>query len=174
MRFGIDFAGGTEVAVRFAKRGRRRGGDPRDRRVVRRAGPDRRALRRDVGAEFLIRFNRVGDTNEAECPTPRDARTLRRSRAAAARLAEARRPAPSGSRLELTAVSTGSRPRCAQARRPATILSVDYVGPQVGDDLRRDGLKSIGIATLASSRTSRSASARASARARSSRSCTTC
>jgi preprotein translocase subunit SecF len=146
MRFGIDFAGGTEVAVRFAKQ---EGVDEASiRAVVESCGVQDPTVVRygeTSAPEFLIRFNRVGDTNEQECPTPPEAA------APAAPPAGEGQAAPPPERLA-TSSATAVVDRLTPAMRAKfgdlDVLSVDYVGPQVGDDLRRDGLKSLGIATL--------------------------
>ena len=73
MRLGIDFAGGTEVAVRFTA-GDADEGKIRD--VAESCGVQVPTVVRygeTSAPEFLIRFNRVGDSNEEECPTPADA-----------------------------------------------------------------------------------------------------
>jgi len=145
MRFGIDFAGGTEVAVRFAQN------EGVDEAVIREVAEscgvqDPTVVRygETSAPEFLLRFNRVGDSNESQCPTPAEA-----GAPAAAAPAEGDAPAPE--RLA-TSSSTAVVDRITPALRAKfgdlDVLSVDYVGPQVGDDLRRDGLTSLGIATL--------------------------
>jgi len=85
--------------------------------------------------EFLIRFNRVGDANEAECPPP-----------PADSEAETHQIA---SNPAATAVIERLTPVMEKQLGALEILSVDYVGPQVGDDLRRDGLRSLAFATVA-------------------------
>jgi preprotein translocase SecF subunit len=88
--------------------------------------------------EFLIRFNRVGDANDAECPPPPadDTATEGETHQIASNPAA-------------TAVIERLTPLMEKQLGSLQILSVDYVGPQVGDDLRRDGLNSLGLATLA-------------------------
>jgi preprotein translocase subunit SecF len=139
MRLGIDFAGGTEVAVRFDAEGKV------DEGVI-------RALAEGCGVvdptvvrygetsapEFLIRFNRVGEAREADCPSPPE---------------EGEKPAAGTRQIAVSPATTAVIDRLTLAMQQhlgaLQILSVDYVGPQVGDDLRRDGLRSLGIATLA-------------------------
>jgi len=88
--------------------------------------------------EFLIRFNRVGDANAAECPAPAEPEK-----------AEGEKPVREiASSPTTTAVVDRLTPVLQKSLGALQILSVDYVGPQVGDDLRRDGIKSLAIATL--------------------------
>jgi preprotein translocase subunit SecF len=151
MRLGIDFAGGTEVAVRFAA-GDADEGKIRD--VAESCGVQAPTVVRygeTSAPEFLIRFNRVGDANEQECPTPAD------SGAPAVPEGGEDPAAPSGEAQAASArLATSSSTAVVDRLTPALrgkfgdldVLSVDYVGPQVGDDLRRDGLTSLAIATL--------------------------
>jgi preprotein translocase SecF subunit len=140
MRFGIDFAGGTEVAVRFEKEGRSDEGSIRT--IAEACGVlDPTVVRygETSAPEFLIRFNRVGDANEAECPAaPSD--TEKAAEPGAREIA-----ASPGTTAVIDRLTQSMRERLGDLQ----ILSVEYVGPQVGDDLRRDGLMSLGIATLA-------------------------
>src|SRR5262245_27902855 len=138
MRWGIDFAGGTEVAVRFESADVDEG---KIRTLVEACGIVDPTIVRygESGArEFLIRFNRIGDAREDECPAPPS-----ESEAAGEETHQiATNPAA-------TEVIERLTPLLEKRLGSLQILSVDYVGPQVGDDLRRDGLKSLGIATLA-------------------------
>jgi preprotein translocase subunit SecF len=163
MRLGIDFAGGTEVAVRFAHE---EGVDEAAIRAIAEScgvqDPTIVRYGETSAPEFLVRFNRVSDANERECP----------SAAGEAPAAPAPTPAPpAGGDAAAPAAGAPGAPAPVPAERLASssatavvdrltpalrtklgdldVLSVDYVGPQVGDDLRRDGLKSLGIATLA-------------------------
>jgi preprotein translocase subunit SecF len=162
MRFGIDFAGGTEVAVRFA---RQEGVDEAAiRAIVESCGVQDPTVVRygeTSAPEFLVRFNRVGDTNESECPSPAGGEPAAAPAAPAGREAAAAPAAeapaadapgaPAPERLatsSATAVVDRLTPAMRAKLGELDVLSVDYVGPQVGDDLRRDGLKALGIATL--------------------------
>jgi len=143
VRFGIDFAGGTEIAVRF---------DPA-------TDVDEGALRSLAGAcgapepavvrygetdvpEFLIRFRPV---EEAE-RTPADACPL--SDASRRHLEEVD---------EATGADAGSPgallvDRLTLAMRdsigPHEVMRVEFVGPRVGSELRGDALKALSIALL--------------------------
>ena len=160
MRFGIDFAGGTEVAVHFTAADV---DEAKIRAIVESCGVQDPTVVRygeTSAPEFLIRFNRVGDTNEAECPTPAEAAAPAQAGAPPAAEAPAApggeapaepAAAPAPERLatsSATAVVDRLTPAMRAKLGDLDVLSVDYVGPQVGDDLRRDGLKSLGIATL--------------------------
>ena len=142
MRFGIDFAGGTEVAVRFDTEGKA------DEGVIRTLAEACGVLDPTVvrygetsAPEFLIRFNRVGPANEAECPlAPEEQQKLADVDHATREIATSPGTTAVIDRLTLA---------MKQHLGGLQILSIDYVGPQVGDDLRRDGLRSLGIATLA-------------------------
>jgi preprotein translocase subunit SecF len=138
MRWGIDFAGGTEVAVRFETTDVDEG---RVRAVAEACGVlDPTVVRygETSAPEFLIRFNQVGDAS-AECPAPSEDEK-------AAGEAPVREIASSPG---TTAVIDRLTPAMQKQLGGLQILSVEYVGPQVGDDLRRDGLTSLAIATLA-------------------------
>jgi preprotein translocase subunit SecF len=137
MRWGIDFAGGTEVAVRFEAADV---DEARIRELAESCGVQAPTVVRygeTSAPEFLIRFNRVGDANESSCPAP----------------AEEQKPEAENRQIATNPAMTAVLDRLTIAMKQKLgelqILSVDYVGPQVGDDLRRDGLKSLGIATLA-------------------------
>jgi preprotein translocase subunit SecF len=140
MRFGIDFAGGTEVAVRFDA------SDVDEAKI--------RALAEACGVldptvvrygetsapEFLIRFNRVGEASKEDCPlAAEESEKLDAVDQATREIAKSPGMTAVIDRLTLAMQQHLSAPQ---------ILSVEYVGPQVGDDLRRDGLRSLGIATL--------------------------
>jgi preprotein translocase subunit SecF len=138
MRWGIDFAGGTEVAVRFESTDV---DEAKIRALAESCGVIAPTVVRygEVSApEFLLRFNRVGDADEAKCPAP----PAEPEKAAGEERQIAANPA-------MTAVLDRLTLAMKQQLGELQILSVDYVGPQVGDDLRRDGLRSLFIATLA-------------------------
>jgi preprotein translocase SecF subunit len=141
MRWGIDFAGGTEVAVRFDAEAKA------DEGVIRTLAEACGVLDPTVvrygetsAPEFLIRFNRVGEANASECPLAAEAS----EKLAAVDQATREIAASPG----MTAVIDRLTLAMQQHLGAHEILSVEYVGPQVGDDLRRDGLTSLGIATL--------------------------
>jgi preprotein translocase subunit SecF len=140
MRWGIDFAGGTEVAVRFEAAGV---DEAHIRTLAEACGVlDPTVVRygETTASEFLIRFNRIGDPNAAECPA------LAEPEKTAGQAEGPRREIASS---ETTAAVDRLTPVLQQKLGALQVLSVDYVGPQVGDDLRRDGVKSLAIATLA-------------------------
>ena len=147
VRYGIDFAGGTEVQLRFddeagANEGAIRGvvtvcgvSDPS---VVRYGETD--------AAEFLIRFRTeegveaVERVAGADCPlTDADRAGLAEAAAAGGGGGEV------GEKGEIV-------DRLAFAQKnavgPLEVERVEYVGPRVGAELRRDGLYAIGIASL--------------------------
>ncbi len=165
-RLGIDFAGGTEVQVRFPDQPEVDEGDVR--RVVDGLGIEGASVIRygqGAASEFLIKF--------------RGERTLESEVAAAAQAASEPGAAPeaapaegatSGSETapaEPAAAAPGSPPATPQGtvnERTDRILAlehalqdrigglvierVEFVGPKVGAELREDGLKAIGIACL--------------------------
>jgi preprotein translocase subunit SecF len=137
MRFGIDFAGGTEVAVRFESSG---ADEAKIRSLAEACGildPTVVRYGETASSEFLIRFNRVGEPG-AECPQPAEAET-----------GEGAEPVREIAATPGTTAVVDRLTHSMQERIGALqVLSVEYVGPQVGDDLRRDGLISLGYATL--------------------------
>jgi preprotein translocase SecF subunit len=143
MRFGIDFAGGTEVAVRFASK---EVDEAKIRALSELCGVlDPTVVRygETTAPEFLIRFNRVGDANPESCPAPAESSAPAAAGNATADAEPAAQTATSGA----TAVVDRLTPALRAKLGDLDVLSVDYVGPQVGDDLRRDGLISLLIAT---------------------------
>jgi preprotein translocase SecF subunit len=147
VKYGIDFAGGSEMQVRFdADSGAEEGAirrivtvcGVRDPSVVRYGETD--------DLEFMIRFRMPeGDAGvervaSADCPLTDEDR---------ARLAEAARAGGGeggvGEKGELV-------DRIAFALRndvgPVDVRRVEYVGPRVGAELRRDGLYAMAIASL--------------------------
>jgi preprotein translocase subunit SecF len=141
MRLGIDFAGGTEVAVRFEKPDAEEGAI---RTLAESCGVlDPTVVRygETTAPEFLIRFNEVGEANEADCPiAAEEQQKLTEVNQATREIA---------SSPGMTAVIDRLTLAMKEHLGELQILSVEYVGPQVGDDLRRDGLNSMAIATLA-------------------------
>ena len=144
VRFGIDFAGGTEVAVRF---------DPG-------VAVEEGAIRELAGAcgvldptvvrygeteapEFLIRFNQVaaGAERGAEsCPVSEEGRE---------RLFEVDEATGASEETPGTGAAVDFLVLALEERLGAMeLLSVEYVGPRVGDELRRDGLSALGIAIV--------------------------
>lgn len=141
MRFGIDFAGGTEVAVRFDTEAKADEG--RIRALAGACGVlDPTVVRygETAAPEFLIRFNRVGEAAAAECPLASEDQEKLDAVDQATREVKA---SPG-----ITAVVDRLTLAMQQHLGALEILSVEFVGPQVGDELRRDGLTALGIATL--------------------------
>ena len=144
VRLGIDFAGGTEVLVRFepgivADEGKLRP-------LVTACGAvEPTVIRYGEGeSEFLLRFRRVASAETVEsalgrgdCPlTPADREALE----AAAR-AEGGED-PMGALVDRLAFALRN------AVGPLSVERVEYVGPRVGEELRRDGLAAIGLGCL--------------------------
>jgi preprotein translocase subunit SecF len=147
VQFGIDFAGGTEMQVLFAAD----------------AGADEGAIRSVTGAcgvrdasvvrygetdaaEFLIRF-RMDEAEEqapavasADCPLT-EADRARLAEAAAAGGGEGS-VGQKGELVDRLAFAL------ANAVGPLDVQRVEYVGPRVGAELRRDGLYAMGVASL--------------------------
>jgi len=147
-RLGIDFAGGTEVQVRFLDPGAVDEGDIRN--VVNGLGIPNASVTRFGGVdshEFLIKFRGGREVEEA----------------AAAKSASG--AAPEQSDGEEAGAETGPGQGDADEVRekdriflleenlekrigPLEVERVEFVGPKVGAELREDGLKAIGIACL--------------------------
>jgi preprotein translocase subunit SecF len=144
VRLGIDFAGGTEVLVRFdagveADEGRLRP-------IVGACGAvEPSVVRYGEGAsEYLIRFRDVASpeavqaaVDDGRCPL----REQDRATLDAAAKAEGGEDAIGG---VVDRIAFGLE----NAVGPMSVERVEFVGPKVGDDLRRDGIASIGIACL--------------------------
>jgi preprotein translocase subunit SecF len=143
IRLGIDFAGGTEVQVRFAE------GTPIDeaalRRVITDCGVADASVVRfgDIGVtDYLIRFRAGAASAEtpegAGCPlTPEDQQQL----GADARAAQG---ADDGTNAQVQRLDRA----LGNAIGPLEIQRVEFVGPRVGSDLRRAALYSLGVASL--------------------------
>ena len=144
VRLGIDFAGGTEMLLRFgegvaADEGRVRG-------VLEACGvPEPSVIRYgEAEAEFLVRFGTLADptvvktaVDRGECPV------AEADRASLDAALEA-----SGKHDAMGSVVDRVSMAMRHAIGAMEIERVEFVGPKVGDDLRRDGLLSIGIACL--------------------------
>ena len=144
IRLGIDFAGGTEVLVRFADGVAADEGKLRP--VVTACGALEPSVVRygEGNLEYLIRFREVAEASavqsavdDASCPlTPGNRAALD-----AAAAAEGGEDAI-GSVVDRLAFGLRN------AVGALSIERVEFVGPKVGDDLRRDGFASIAIACL--------------------------
>ena len=142
LRFGIDFVGGTEVLMRFAP------GIEADEGILRAiagACGIREATVVRYGesntAEFLISFRDASApaAGETECPVSDEAR----ERIAAADLSSGQAdPGDIGRVVDMLHAAY------EKAIGPSTVERVEFGGPRVGDDLRRDGLVSIGLSCL--------------------------
>jgi len=147
IRLGIDFAGGTEVQVRFQGDG---AGEGAIRSVVSACGVRDPSVVRygesDV-PEFLLRFrNASGDAgaappvDSAGCPlTPEQEAGL--SETAQATGADSETP---GTAALVDRISFA----LSNAIGPLEVERVEYVGPRVGDELRNDGIKAMLIACV--------------------------
>ena len=143
VRLGIDFAGGTELQLRFQAEARASEGAIRevavacgvnDASVVRYGEPG--------SGEFLLRFSRVAESTGEITGCPLSEEQLAR----VSELDAVRGMAPE----VLDAAGVADRVLFALGNRigPAELMRLEYVGPRVGDELRRDGINSIGIACL--------------------------
>jgi preprotein translocase subunit SecF len=147
VHLGIDFAGGTEVQVRFAE------GSGADEGAIRSVTsacgvPDATVIRYGEGErpEFLIRFRLAEDEADAEafpigdCPlTDGD---LERLAVASAAGGGQGRVGEKGEVVDRIVFAMTNAIGELELRR------VEYVGPRVGAELRRDGLRALGIACL--------------------------
>lgn len=145
VRLGIDFAGGTEVQLRFEDEGAEEGAIRSVAGACGVADPSVVRYGETDAAEFLIRFRSISDAaspeaGDTECPLT-EAEVARLAAVAEATGADAQTPGTDAlvDRLELG---------LANAIGPLEILRVEYVGPRVGEELRRDGLLAILIACL--------------------------
>jgi preprotein translocase subunit SecF len=128
-RMGVDFAGGTEMQVRFEAEERI------DEAPI-------RAVLGDVGAEGAS-VVRVGEGNEFLLKFQGE----RRIEAPAEPAAEAAVPA-GGEITARTDRIIQLETALAERVGPLEVSRVEFVGPKVGAELRNDGLKAIGIACL--------------------------
>jgi preprotein translocase subunit SecF len=144
IRLGIDFAGGTEMLVHFGAGVA--ADDNRVRGVLESCGIAEPSVIRygESEAEFLLRFGTLADptavTNaveRGECPV------AEADRAALDAALEA-----SGKHDAMGSVVDRLSMALRNAIGPLEIERVEFVGPKVGDDLRRDGLLAIGIACV--------------------------
>jgi preprotein translocase subunit SecF len=159
VRFGIDFAGGTEIHIRLSA------GDVDEgpiRQVVSASGVNDPSVVRFGAAEqleFLIRFASESlETLEAQLPpvsAEGEAGTNETAGASEASTREASgEAAPEEEQAEsATTAAREDLPQGDWVQRlrdaltasfgPVEILRVDFVGPRVGGELRRDGLKAL-------------------------------
>ncbi len=142
VKLGIDFAGGTEVQVLFAD-----GIDVDEGRIRALAGacgienPSVVRYGEMGGSEYLIRFLKAsGETDDAaiaECPLTAE------DRAQLAKSAEAQgKEGGSGEIVDRLNLAMASAIGAHDVQR------VEFVGPRVGSELRRDGVSALGLACL--------------------------
>jgi preprotein translocase SecF subunit len=143
IRLGIDFAGGTEMLVRFAPGASADEGALRT--VLSSCGiPEPNVIRYgEAEAEFLVRFGALEDpgavaaaVERGECPVSPE------QRSSLAALLEAQGDSVKGAVVDQLTFALQN------AIGQLSIERVDYVGPKVGEDLRRDGIYAIAIACL--------------------------
>ncbi len=147
VRYGIDFAGGTEVQVLFDDEAG--AGEGAIREVVTACGVRDPSVVRygetDV-AEFLIRFRVEEGVDAAERVASADCPLTDADRA---RLAEAAAAGGGGGEVgEKGEIVDRLAFALRNAVGPLVVQRVEYVGPRVGAELRRDGLYAIGLASL--------------------------
>jgi preprotein translocase subunit SecF len=147
VHYGIDFAGGTEVQVRFAEDVD--AGEGAIRGVVNACGVSDPSVVRygetDV-PEFLIRFRMEEGAAAAERVAGADCPLTEADRA---QLAEAAAAGGGGGDVgEKGEIVDRLAFALRNAVGPLEVERVEYVGPRVGAELRRDGLYAIGIASL--------------------------
>ena len=135
-RMGVDFAGGTEMQVRFTGEG------PVDPAEIRAVLSDSAVGNADVvqvgeGNEFLLKFQgerQIEAPPEPSVPAPPSVGPEARPRGG-----------------EITARTDRIihlESALAERVGPLEVTRVEFVGPKVGEELRNDGLKAIGIACL--------------------------
>ena len=126
VKLGVDFAGGTEMQVRFTGGGAI--GDDPIRDVMQKLGIESDAVVRVGGGnEFLLKFR--GERQIAG--------------GAAATAAEG-----GGEITANTDLIIKLQEELAKTFGPLEVVRVEFVGPKVGEQLRNDGLAAIGIACL--------------------------
>lgn len=142
VQLGIDFAGGTEVQVRFPEGVPVSEGPIRD--VVTACGIDEPDVVRygDGAREYLVRFRAEAEPLPAEpgddpCPVTAEQREGLRERLEAAGGEDV-----TGQLVERLALAMEN------AIGPLEIQRVEFVGPRVGEALRSDGLWALGIACV--------------------------
>jgi preprotein translocase SecF subunit len=147
VRYGIDFAGGTEVQVRFDDSAG--AGEGAIRNVVTACGvrdPSVVRYGETDAAEFLIRFRMEEGVAEVERVAGADCPLTESDRA---RLAEAAAAGGGGGEVgEKGEIVDRLTFALRNAVGALEVDRVEYVGPRVGAELRRDGLYAIGIASL--------------------------
>jgi len=144
IRLGIDFAGGTEMLVRFPPEAAADVGTLRT--VLSSCGiPEPNVIRYGEGEpEFLMRFGALSDPGAVEAAIERgECRVAQDDLLALDAALEG-----SGKDDAMGSVVDRLTLALREAIGPLEIERVEFVGPKVGDDLRRDGILSISIACL--------------------------
>jgi preprotein translocase SecF subunit len=138
-RMGVDFAGGTEMQVRFSGEGAV--SEAPIRKVLGDLGiANASVVRVGESDEFLLKFQGERRIEAQAAPAPE---------APAPEAAPAAEEAPAGG--EITAKTDRIiQLESALAERvgPLEVTRVEFVGPKVGAELRNDGLAALGIACL--------------------------
>ncbi|HEY8154536.1 MAG TPA: protein translocase subunit SecF [Myxococcota bacterium] len=143
VRLGIDFAGGTEVQIRFTEGAEIDAGAIR--KVVDECGIVDASVVRfgELGSrDYLIRFRAgaAGDETAATQGCPLNAEDAQKLAAAQAALGDS----DDGSNLQVQRLGFA----LTNAVGPLQVERVEFVGARVGSDLRRAAFYSLGIASL--------------------------
>jgi len=128
VKLGVDFAGGTEMQVRFTGEGEV--SDDPIRGVMQSLGIESDAVVRvGTGHEFLLKFR---GERHIEAPA-----------------AEAAAPQEGGGEITAdTDLIIRLQQELAKQIGPVEVVRVEFVGPKVGEELRDQGLAAIGISCL--------------------------
>ena len=140
VNLGIDFAGGTEVQLRFAADSG--ASEAHIRELAAACGVDTPTVVRYGDGElpeFLLSFNKIAPDGDA-CPLS-DADRQRLEELEAKRGADTSAP---GTAAVVDRILTALKDRVGDAE----LMRIEYVGPRVGSELRDDGLKSMLIACV--------------------------
>jgi preprotein translocase subunit SecF len=148
VRLGIDFAGGTELVERFGKDAAV--DEAAIRSVVTRCGvSDPTVIRYGEAdeAEFLIRFRQAPDAElspaSADCPLSDEQRALLAEAAATGTGDdEEAEGGGTGEMIDRLTMALANEFGSVELRR------AEFVGPRVGAELRRDGIKAMALAGL--------------------------
>jgi preprotein translocase SecF subunit len=143
IRLGIDFQGGTEMLLRFAPGVAVEEGALRT--VLASCGiPEPNVIRYgEAESEFLVRFGALEDAGAVSAAVERgECAVTPEQRATLEKVLEAQGEAAKGTVVDQLTFALQN------AIGGLTIERVDFVGPKVGADLRRDGVYAIAIACL--------------------------
>ena len=155
-RLGIDFAGGTEVQVRFVDAGTVDEGDIRN--VVNGVGIPNASVTRFGGAdsqEFLIKFRGRREVEEQAAVEDEFGAAVEDELGAATEQIEGEEAGAETELREGDADEAVEKDRIFLLQEtleerigPLEVQRVDFVGPKVGAELREAGLKAMAIACL--------------------------